>query len=58
MHPVVRHDITNGAIYTAITSVNINKDKSVLMDLHSFIVQRCSATCFDLQEVVIKFFNL
>jgi hypothetical protein len=47
-------DIRNGAIYTAVISTIANKDNSVLMYHHSLIVQRCSATCFDLQEVILR----
>jgi hypothetical protein len=57
MHPVVYHDIANGAVYTTILYTNVNKDKSILMYQHSFILQRCSTTCFDLQEVVIRCTN-
>jgi hypothetical protein len=53
MHPVVCHDITNGAVYTTI-SMNVNKDRSILIHHHSLIVQRCSATCFDLQKIIIR----
>jgi hypothetical protein len=54
MHPAVCHDITNGAVCTTVISTNVNKDKSILMYHLSFIVHRCSATCFDLQEVIIR----
>jgi hypothetical protein len=32
-----------------IVSTNLNKDKSILICHHSFILQRCSTTGFDLQ---------
>jgi hypothetical protein len=54
VHPVVSRDIINGDIYTTIISMNINKNKSILTYQHSFIVQSCSATCFNLQEVIIR----
>jgi hypothetical protein len=41
-----------GVVYTKIISTNVNKDKSILMYRHSFIMQRCSAICFDLQDVI------
>jgi hypothetical protein len=44
----------NGAVYTTIISTNVNKNKSILMYHHPFIVQRISATCFDLQKVIIR----
>jgi hypothetical protein len=50
----VCHGITNGTVYTTILYTNVNKDKSILMYRHSFIVQRCSTTCFDLQELIIR----
>jgi hypothetical protein len=53
MHPVVCLDIANGAVYTTV-STNVHKDKSILMYHRSFSVQRCSATCFDLHEVIIR----
>jgi hypothetical protein len=37
-----------------IISTNINKHTSVLIYHHPFILQRCSTTCFDFQEVVIR----
>jgi hypothetical protein len=49
MHPVV----TNGTIYTTI-STNVNEDKTILIYHLSFTVQRSSATCFGLQEVIIR----
>jgi hypothetical protein len=48
------HDIANGAVYTTVMSTNVNKDKSILMYHHSFILQWSSATCFDLREVIIR----
>jgi hypothetical protein len=54
MYPVVCHDITNRTVYTKIIYTNVNKDKSMLMYHHSFVVLRCSATCFDLQEFIIR----
>jgi hypothetical protein len=54
MHPIVCQDNKNGADYLTIISVNVNKDKFILIYHHSFIVQSCSATCFDLQEVIIR----
>jgi hypothetical protein len=54
MHPVVCHAIANGAVYITIISTNVNKDNSILMYHHLFIVQRYSARCFDLQEVIIR----
>jgi hypothetical protein len=53
MYSVVSHDMTNWAVYIAIIFTNVKKDKSVLMHHHSYIVQRCSAECSDLQEVII-----
>jgi hypothetical protein len=47
MHPVVCHAIT-------IISTNVNKNKLILMYRHQFVVQRCSTTCFDLQEVIAR----
>jgi hypothetical protein len=51
---VVCRDITNGAVYIIIISTNVNNNRSVLMYHHSFIVQRFSGTCFDLQLVIIR----
>jgi hypothetical protein len=54
MHPVVCQDIANRAVYTIKTSNNVNKENSILIYHHSFIMQRCSSTCFDLQEDIIR----
>jgi hypothetical protein len=39
---------------TMAPSATVNKDKSILLHYYSFIVQRCSATCFDLQDIIIR----
>jgi hypothetical protein len=54
VQPVVCYDIKNGAISTTVICMSVNKDKFILVYHHLFIVQRCSATCFDLQEVIIR----
>jgi hypothetical protein len=40
MYPVVCHGITNGTVYTTLLYTNVNKDKSILMHYHLFIVPR------------------
>jgi hypothetical protein len=66
----VSHDLLRPVVYIAVHNVYIlslmggrlhnnisrngNKDKSILMYHNSFIVKRCSDTCFGLQEVIIR----
>jgi hypothetical protein len=45
-------NIANGAVYTTIISTNVNEDKSILIYHHPFILQKCSATCFELQDII------
>jgi hypothetical protein len=48
----VSYNNVNRAVYTSIISTN--KNKSILTYQHSFIGQRCFATCFDLHKVIIR----